>query len=94
MRIREFVWTQDNIDHIARHGVSPHEVEEVCMGRPWVRRVKSEGQNPVYYVRGQTAAGRYLSCLLIHLADGKGYAITARPMTEREKQQYRKWRRL
>ncbi len=92
MRIQEFVWVQDNIDHIARHGVLPAEVEEVCIGRPWVRRVKSEGESPVYYVRGQTEAGRYLSCLVIRFAEGKGYAVTARPMTDKEKRQYRQWR--
>jgi hypothetical protein len=29
LRIQEFVWPQERIDHIARHGVSPEEVKEV-----------------------------------------------------------------
>jgi hypothetical protein len=46
MRIHELIWPEDRIDHIARHGVSPEEVEEVCFGRSLVQRAKSEGKNP------------------------------------------------
>ena len=91
MNIREFVWPQDRIDHIARHGVTPEEVVEVCFGRSLILRAKSEGENPVYYVLGQTDAGRYLFCVIIHFPDGKGYPITARPMTDNEKRRYQEW---
>src|ERR1017187_7144748 len=47
MKIVEFVWPQDRIDHIAEHGVTPEEVEEVCFGKPLVLRGKSRGENPV-----------------------------------------------
>ena len=93
MRSHEFVWTQDNIDHIARHGVLPAEVEEVCRGHHWVLRVRSEGANPVYNIRGQTEAGRYLTCLLIRFPDDKWCPITARTMTDNEKTAYRRRRR-
>jgi uncharacterized protein len=91
MNIREFVWPEDRIDHIALHGVTPEEVEEACFGRSLVLRAKSEGDNPVYYVLGQTDGGRYLFCVVIHFPDGKGYPITARAMTEKEKRRYRQW---
>jgi hypothetical protein len=65
MKIHELVWPQERIDHIAEHGVTPEEVEEVCFGKPLVLRAKSEVYNPVYYVLGQTRAGRYLFCVLI-----------------------------
>jgi uncharacterized DUF497 family protein len=91
MRIHALVWPQDRIDHIARHGVTPEEVEEVCFGRSRVRRTKSEGANPVYYVDGQTASGRYLFCVVIAFRDGNGYPVTARPMTDKEKRRYRQW---
>ena len=58
MPIHEFVWPQDRIDHIARHGIAPGDVEEACFGNALVQRAKSEGENPVYYVLGQTDAGR------------------------------------
>ena len=54
MRVPEFVWPQDRIDHIARHGVTPEEVEEACFGRALVQRARSQGQSPVFYVLGRT----------------------------------------
>jgi len=92
MEIREFVWPTERIDHIAQHGITPEEFEDVCFGRPLVLRGKSEGQNPVYYVLGQTDAGRYLFCVVIRFPDGKGYPVTARPMTDREKRRYVQWK--
>jgi hypothetical protein len=92
MKIHAFVWPDDRIDHIARHGVSPDEVEEVCFGSAFVQRAKAAGENPVYYVLGQTAAGRYLFCVVIRFPDGTAYPVTARPMTEQEKRRYRQWK--
>ena len=92
MTIDEFLWPEDRIEHIARHGVTPEEVEEVCFGRSFVRRAKSEGENPVYYVLGQTEAGRYLFCVVIRFPDGNGYPVTSREMTAKEKRRYRKWK--
>ena len=92
MEIREFVWPTERIDHIARHGITPEEFEDVCFGRPLVLRGKSEGQNPIYYVLGQTDAGRCLFCVVIRFPDGKGYPVTARPMTDREKRRYVQWK--
>jgi len=91
MTIHEFLWPEDRIDHIARHGVVPEEVEEVCFGRALVLKAKTEGDNPVYHVLGQTRHGRYLFCVVIRFADGKGYPVTARPMTPKEKRRYRQW---
>jgi len=92
MRIREFIWPEDRIDHIARHDVSPEEFEEVCFGRPFVRRAKSEGKNRVYYVLGQTAAGRRLFCVAIQFPEGRGFPVTARPMTDKERSRYDAWK--
>jgi len=92
MNIHEFIWPEERIDHIAYHGVTPEEVEETCFGRSLIQRAKSQGENPVYYVLGQTDAGRYLFCVVIRFPDGKGYPVTARPMTDKEKRRYRKWR--
>ena len=92
MTIAELVWPHDRVEHIADHGVKPHEVEEVCFGDPWVRRGKSMGENPVYYVLGQTSAGRYLFCVVIGFPDSRGYPVTARLMTPREKRRFIEWR--
>lgn len=92
MRIYELLWPRDRIEHIARHNVHPHEVEEVCFSMPLVQRTKSYGENPVYYVLGQTDAGRYLFCVIIQFPEGRGYPVTARSMTDKEKRRYRHWR--
>lgn len=92
MRIKRLVWSEERVEHIARHGATPDEVEQACFGIPWVRRGKSEGENPVYYVLGQTHAGRYLFCVVIGFPDSNGYPVTARDMTATEKRRYREWR--
>jgi len=90
--IHELLWSEDRIDHIARHDVSPDEFEEICFGRSLVLRAKSEGENPVYHVLGETFGGRHLLCVVISFPDGKGYPVTARTMTVREKSRYRNWK--
>ena len=93
MSITELVWPDDRIAHIAKHGVRPDEVEEVCFGHPLVLRGKSIGKNPVYYVLGQTSGGRYLFCIVVGLPDLKGYPVTARLMTKKEEQRFKQWRK-
>lgn len=93
MRIHELIWPQEREEHIHRHQVAPEEVEEVCFGRAWVRRGRSDGENPVFYVLGQTEAGRYLFCVIIQFPDGRGFPVTARPMTDRERRAFQEWRR-
>jgi hypothetical protein len=68
-------------------------MEEVCFGQALVQRAKSSGPNPVYYVLGQTLSGRHLFCVVIQFPDGKGYPVTARPMTRSEKKRYTRWKR-
>ncbi|MBK1700565.1 BrnT family toxin [Thiococcus pfennigii] len=91
--IKEFLWPEDRIDHISRHGVSPDEFEEVCFDSSPVLRAKSEGPNPVYHVLGETRSRKRLLCIAIQFPDGKGYPITARPMTDRERRRYQQWKR-
>ncbi len=87
--IREFVWPEDRIEHISRHGVTPEEFEEACFGNALVLRGRSEGPSPVYYVLGLTDAGRHLFCVVVAFPDGRGYPVTARTMTDKEKRRYR-----
>lgn len=86
-------WCGQKTGFIAEHNVRPEEVEEVCFGRPFTQRAKSFGKNPVYYVLGQTMGGRYLFCVVIAFPDGRGFPITARPMTLKEKRRFNRWRR-
>jgi len=93
MKIHQIIWPEDRIDHIASHGIDPEEVEEVCFGQALVLRAKSRGKNPVYYVLGQTAEGRYLFCVVIQFPDGNGYPVTARSMTRKERQRFNRWKK-
>jgi len=93
MAMHEIVWPADRVEHIAGHGITPEEFEQVCFGRALVLGARSEGRNPVYHVLGQTDSGSYLLCIVIRFADGRGYPVTARPMTARERQRYQRWRK-
>lgn len=93
VKIYELIWPDDRVTHIAEHAIDPEEVEEICFGRPFVQRAKSFGKNLVYYVLGQTTAGRYLFCVVIQFPDGRGFPVTARPMTPKEKRRFNQWRR-
>ena len=57
----------------------------VCFGKSLVLKAKRGGSNPVYCILGQTHAGRYLFCVVIHFSDGNGFPVTARQMSENEK---------
>jgi len=92
MKINDIIWPKDRVDHIALHKVGVDEVEEVCFGQSLILTAKHKGENPVYYILGQTKAGRYLFCVMIHFPDGRGYPVTARDMTQKEKSRYKKWR--
>jgi len=85
--ISEVLWPEDRVDHIGRHGVRPEEFEEVCFGVPLVLRGKATGPNPVYYLLGETEAGRLLFCV------DRVSRRTARDMTAKEKRRYAEWKR-
>ena len=77
MRIRRLIWPQDRIDHIAGHGVTPQDVEDVCFGNSLVLKARSAGKNPAYYVLGRTRGRRHLFCVVIAFPDGNGFPSAA-----------------
>jgi uncharacterized protein len=88
--ISEFLWREDRIDHIARHGVQPEEVEEVCFGKPLVLARSRPGPTPCTSIRRDEAA-RNLFCVVILFPGNQGVSVTARQMSDREKRRYRDW---
>lgn len=86
MIIKKLIWDEWNIEHIARHNVSPEEVEEVCKGKNLFNRWK----NKMYRVIGQTEEGRYLTILLATRPGQNYYPVTARDSTDREKKSFKK----
>jgi uncharacterized DUF497 family protein len=64
----EFEWDNDNIQHLARHGISPDEVDEIFAGRT-VRRKSGTDAPDRFRLLGRTAAGRYLA-IVCQLKEG------------------------
>lgn len=85
MQEYEFWWDDDNIDHIADHGVEPYEAEEVIVNRPWLKR-RGDGK---YLAYGQTDGGRYPVVVFAPKERGRLRVVTARDMTPTEKRRYR-----
>ncbi len=85
----EIYWTERSEEHIARHRVSPGEVEQVVLTRPhWF----SAGRNGSTLCLGVTAAGRYLVVVLVVSTEQQSswYCVTARDMTTTEKRLFLK----
>lgn len=92
MRVTTLAWDDENVEHIAKHGVRPEEVEEVCFGP---KNVVLRARENRYAVLGRTAAGRYLKVIMTLPVTGRSRVITARDMTDRERRYYtklKKWR--
>jgi uncharacterized DUF497 family protein len=86
MEIREFEWDDSNIEHIAKHGVSPDEVEDVAFDDdPWIKK----GRKGSRYMLGYTIAGRYL--FVVYKSKGKGIArvITSMDMDKKTRRLYK-----
>ena len=76
----------DSENHIARHGVTPEEVEQ-STHRPFYTMTGRDGTTLLF---GQTYAGRFLLVVLAQASDGRWYVVTARTMTVSERQIYKK----
>ncbi len=90
MYISGLDWDDYRIEHIAQHDVAPDEVWEVCEDP--LHLARRQGRNR-YRVYGQTADGRYLFVVLEQIKGTVYNPITARDMTDREKQNFRRLRK-
>lgn len=86
MRISRFEWDGNNINHIARHGVTPGEVEDVFFNAPLYHKAR-EG---LKIALGRTDNGRYLFVVFALKPGGTIRVITARDMSTSEKRYYRR----
>ena len=69
-----FLWDEKNIRHVAEHGVTTEEFEEVVQAPQGVEASRSSGL-PVAF--GYTADGRFLACVYEKLDDDTIYPVTA-----------------
>lgn len=82
--INRLSWDPWNVGHIARHGVTLQEVEEVCFGRFTTRQSYAQR----ILLVGPTTEERMLAIVLEPEGDGDYYVVTARPASRRERRQY------
>ena len=86
----KFGWNEWNEQHIARHGVGKAEAEEVIdNARPPYPTYRGEGK---YLVWGPGPGGRLLQVVFLLDEEGTIYVIHSRPLTDREKQHFRRRR--
>jgi len=57
----QFEWNESHTDHIARHGVTPVEAEEVIAGTPIVLQVQFRNRERRVLCAGRTAKGRTIT---------------------------------
>lgn len=82
----EIVWTPQVEEKVQRkHGLALHEVEEACLGPVTHIRRARYGR---YALFGRSEAGRYVLVIFEKLGPGKIGIITARDMTDSERDLY------
>jgi uncharacterized DUF497 family protein len=85
-----FDWDDGNVDHLARHGVTPDEAEEALLDP---RRIGASPYNtmtePRSAVIGATEDGRVLFVVLTR-REGDVRVIAARDATSKERRRYRR----
>ena len=87
MEITEFEWDENNIENIARHNVSPDEIEDVAFDdEPWIKK----GREGTRYMLGYTVAGRYLFVVYVLKSKGIARVITAIDMDEKTRKLYKR----
>jgi uncharacterized DUF497 family protein len=69
-----FIWNDEIEEHIAQHGVTPDEFEEVVCDPDEVDRSLSSNR-PIAF--GETSNGKYLACVYELLDDATVLPVTA-----------------
>ncbi len=88
--VKRLVWEKINIDHIARHEVTPKEVEEVCHSK----YVALDAHHGRFMIVGPTKAKRILAVIIDPEPEsGVYYPVTAKNANKREQQKYHIQRR-
>ncbi len=77
MPYHEFVWTDEIIEHLAEHDISPEEFEEIVSDPDGIDRSRSTGAMCSF---GETVDGRNVICVYDLEPDG----ITVIPRTAYE----------
>lgn len=84
MWIAEWLWDDDNVAHLARHGVTARQVVTCWRNDPKFRRNK-RGRAATHQMVGPDAGGRFVAVFVVEVEPGRWRAIAARPATEAER---------
>ncbi len=78
--VRKLIWDAWNVQHIARHHITPDEVEEICHKLPLVLRGQQKGR---LVLIGLTDEKKFVAVVLEAQGHGTYYPVTAyEPSTE------------
>ena len=89
VRIETLLWDEHNEAHIARHGVTPAEVEDVVFSPATRWAVDNRFRPGRLVAHGATVAGRLLVVVCdTPTASALSYPVTARPINDRERRAY------
>jgi uncharacterized DUF497 family protein len=86
--ISSIKWTEEHVNHIANHGVTPKEVEEICFNEEDLPLIRS-GREKLHYVFGKTFSGRFLFIVVKFIRPGEARIVTARDMNSWEKKYFK-----
>ena len=85
-QVDKLIWVKGNVPHIARHAVTPDEVEQACQRDPITKEAKLGRIMAI----GQTKTGRILSIVLAPTEDkGVYFVVTARTADKKERQLFK-----
>jgi len=87
MDVVEFEWDDDNVEHLARHRITPEEVEELFDGPTLGRRGGTDASDRVR-ILGCTEAGRYLAIICQEKAGDIIRPFTGWDMRQHERDLY------
>lgn len=82
--VEQLIWEEWNVEHIARHAVTPQELEAICHGQ----FVASATYGGRLRLIGRTADGRLLTIILAPEGAGIYCPVTARPASRKERHRY------
>jgi uncharacterized DUF497 family protein len=81
IELSELEWDEFNVEHIAKHGVSIVEIQEVCQSQIDVL----SGYDGRQMLFGKTNRGRYLTVILARKSNNNYYVVTARDTSKKER---------
>ncbi len=86
MKIKKLIWDDWNITHIARHGITKEDVEEVCQREYAV----VDGKEERFLVIGTNNNEKFILVVLDpEPEEGVYYPVTARTADKRERSIYK-----